>query len=337
MKNLTEYITEQTITLYTINESDDIIISEGFWSTVGSKLGNAFIKLGNKLKSWDNFDLKTRITSMVAVAGNNKEAKKEIKSITDALNAAENDEDALKVFKKYATKKIENNDLPNSAAIPIQVKNILANQKDDSEAQKLSKLLDKLIVKKYSKEDIERLNELYEKTDKAVEQKGINNTEDKDSESNEPSLGLSDDGKGENVTPAEQKKAVEEEIKDDKTFFIPLANEAGIDGNQLKDSIVGLINASLKIPKTNKKGETVYKWKADTKGFQTKNEDKLIKGLGALLCGLMMINHKVMNEMIIKVLSSDDIGFAKKDYLNSLLNNTMKDKLSGEELKKEGN
>ena len=79
---------------------------------------------------------------------------------------------------------------------------------------------------------------------------------------------------------------------------------------------IGLINDSLKNKTTDKNGNTVYKWKTDTKGFQTKNEGKLIKGLGAVLCGLMMINHKGMNEKIVDVLI--DTGFSRNDYLNNL-------------------
>ena len=47
-----------------------------------------------------------------------------------------------------------------------------------------------------------------------------------------------------------------------------------------------------------------------------KYEDKLIKGLGAVPCGLMMINHKGINEKIVDVLI--DAGFSRDDYINNL-------------------
>lgn len=208
--------------------------------------------------------------------------------------------------------------------LAMSVRNVLRNQKDNKEAQEMAEKLDSLINDKYpeqvktSEKKLEKIENTVVKT-KAF--KNISNNPDSEETGEEEktdnsTLGITDDGEGKAVTPKQEEEAVSDAITDDKNFFLPLAKEAGVDGNNLRDAIIGLINDSLKNKTTDKEGNTVYKWKTDTKGFQTKNEDKLIKGLGAVLCGLMMINHKGMNEKIVDVLI--DTGFSRNDYLSNL-------------------
>lgn len=205
----------------------------------------------------------------------------------------------------------------------IAVRNVLRNQKDNKNAINTAKELDSFLDKKFPKK-LKQAEKNIEKIENNVEQNDVfkklasndASVGSKTTTNDSSTLGITDDGKGESVTPKQEEEAVSDTITDDKNFFLPLAKEAGIDGNSLRDSIIGLINDSLKNKTTDKDGNTVYKWKTDTKGFQTKNEGKLIKGLGAVLCGLMMINHKGMNEKIVDVLI--DTGFSRNDYLNNL-------------------
>ena len=231
-------------------------------------------------------------------------------------------EEAIQELIDWAEKIIRTNgiSLPNMA---IAVRNVLRNQKDNKDAVRTAKELDSFLDKKFPKNlkqaetNIEKIENNVEKNDAFKKLASNDTSTGNETTTNDSStLGITDDGKGESVTPKQEEEAVSGTITDDKNFFLPLAKEAGIDGNSLRDSIIGLINDSLKNKTTDKDGNTVYKWKIDTKGFQTKNEGKLIKGLGAVLCGLMMINHKGMNEKIVDVLI--DAGFSRNDYLNNL-------------------
>jgi len=328
MKTLTNYIISNNI--YSgFNEclDDDLnIIDEGkLGDTIAKFLGvsNMDHKTYSEIWGKDKESKKDLATAQViSAAEKDPELKKIAEKTFKRLENCNSKEEAIQELIDWAEGIIRSGDIP-TPNMPIAVRNVLRNQTDNKDAIKTAKELDSFLDKKFPKnlkqaeENIGKIESNVEKNDAFKKLAGDSvSSEDEKTSSDNSTLGITDDGEGEAVTPKQEEEAVEDTITDDKNFFLPLAKEAGIDGNSLRDAIIGLINNSLKNKTTDKNGETVYKWKTDTKGFQTKNEDKLIKGLGAVICGLMMINHKGMNEKIVDVLI--DTGFSRNDYLNNL-------------------
>ena len=328
MKTLTNYIISTNI-YSDFNECLDIdlnIIDEGKLSdTIAKFLGASGMDNKTYSEIWgkDEESKKDLATAQViSAAEQDTELKKIAQKTFKRLEKCNSKEEAIQELIDWAEGITRTGDIstPNMA---IAVRNVLRNQKDNKDAVRTAKEIDSFLDKKFPKnlkqaeKNIEKIENNVEKNDafkKLASDDASNGNETTTNDSS--TLGITDDGKGESVTPKQEEEAVSDTITDDKNFFLPLAKEAGIDGNSLRDSIIGLINDSLKNKTTDKDGNTIYKWKTDTKGFQTKNEDKLIKGLGAVLCGLMMINHKGMNEKIVDVLI--DAGFSRNDYINNL-------------------
>ena len=329
MKTLTNYIISNNI-YSDFNECLDIdlnIIDEGKLSdTIAKFLGASDMDNKTYSEIWgkDEESKKDLATAQViSAAEQDTELKKIAQKTFKRLEKCNSKEEAIQELIDWAEGITRTGDIstPNMA---IAVRNVLRNQKDNKDAVRTAKEIDSFLDKKFPKKlkqaerNIEKIENNVEKNDafKKLASDDASNGDEKSTTDDSSTLGITDDGKGESVTPKQEEEAVSDTITDDKNFFLPLAKEAGIDGNSLRDSIIGLINDSLKNKTTDKDGNTVYKWKTDTKGFQTKNEDKLIKGLGAVLCGLMMINHKGMNEKIVDVLI--DAGFSRNDYINNL-------------------
>ena len=328
MKTLTNYIISNNIysDLNECLDNDLNIIDEGKLSdTIAKFLGASDMDGKTYSEIWgkDKESKKDLATAQVISAAEKDPELKQIAQKTfKRLEKCNSKEEAIQELIDWAESITRTGDIftPNMA---IAVRNVLRNQKDNKNAINAAKELDSFLDKKFPKKlkqtekNIEKIENNVEQNDafkKLASNDASNGNETTSTDSS--TLGITDDGKGESVTSKQEEEAVSDTITDDKNFFLPLAKEAGIDGNSLRDSIIGLINDSLKNKTTDKDGNTVYKWKTDTKGFQTKNEDKLIKGLGAVLCGLMMINHKGMNEKIVDVLI--DAGFSRNDYINNL-------------------
>lgn len=327
MKTLTNYIISNNI-YSNFNECLDIdlnIIDEGKLSdTIAKFLGASSMSSKTYSEIWgkDKESKKDLATAQVISAAEKDSELKQIAQKTfKRLEKCSSKEEAIQELIDWAESIIRTGDIstPNMA---IAVRNVLRNQKDNEEAMQTANELDSFLDKKFPKKlkqaekNIEKIENNVEQNDAFKKITSDDASTGSETTDNSATLGITDDGKGESVTPKQEEEAVSDTITDDKNFFLPLAKEAGIDGNSLRDSIIGLINDSLKNKTTDKDGNIVYKWKTDTKGFQIKNEGKLIKGLGAVLCGLMMINHKGMNEKIVDVLI--DSGFSRNDYLNNL-------------------
>ena len=328
MKTLTNYIISTNIysDLNECLDNDLNIVDEGKLSdTIAKFLGASDMDNKTYSEIWgkDKESKKDLATAQVISAAEKDPELKQIAQKTfKRLEKCNSKEEAIQELIDWAESITRTGDIsaPNMA---IAVRNVLRNQKDNKNAINSAKELDSFLDKKFPKKlkqaekNIEKIENNVEQNDAFKKLASNNASTGSETPTNDSStLGITDDGKGESVTPKQEEEAVSDTITDDKNFFLPLAKEAGIDGNSLRDSIIGLINDSLKNKTTDKNGNTVYKWKTDTKGFQTKNEGKLIKGLGAVLCGLMMINHKGMNEKIVDVLI--DTGFSRNDYLNNL-------------------
>lgn len=328
MKTLTNYIISTNIysDLNACLDDDLNIIDEGKLSdTIAKFLGASDMDSKTYSEIWgkDEESKKDLATAQViSVAEKDPELKKIAQKTFKRLENCSSKEEAIQELIDWAEGITRTGDIstPNMA---IAVRNVLRNQKDNKDAIRTAKEIDSFLDKKFPKKlkqaekNIEKIETNVEKNDAFKKLASNDASTGNETTTNDSStLGITDDGKGESVTPKQEEEAVSDTITDDKNFFLPLAKEAGIDGNSLRDSIIGLINDSLKNKTTDNNGNIVYKWKTDTKGFQTKNEGKLIKGLGAVLCGLMMINHKGMNEKIVDVLI--DTGFSRNDYLNNL-------------------
>ena len=328
MKTLTNYIISTNVYSNLSECLDDNlnIINEGKLSdTIAKFLGVSNMDKRTYSEIWgkDKESKKDLATAQViSAAEKDTELKKIAEKTFKRLENCSSKEEAIQELIDWAEKIIRTDGVstPNMA---IAVRNILRNQKDNKDAITTAKELDSFLDNKFPK-NLKQAETNIEKIENNVENNDAfkkiasddTSTGDETPSDDSSTLGITADGKGESVTAKQEEEAVSDTITDDKNFFLPLAKEAGIDGNSLRDSIIGLINDSLKNKTTDKDGNTVYKWKTDTKGFQTKNEGKLIKGLGAVLCGLMMINHKGMNEKIVDVLI--DTGFSRNDYLNNL-------------------
>jgi hypothetical protein len=330
MKTLSNYINSSNIerVLESCFDEEFNIIDEGkLGDSIAKLLGVSNMDHRTFADIWgkDTESKKDMATAqVVAAAEKDPELKKIAQKTFKRLENCESKEEAIKELIEWAEGIIRNGDGIKIPSLAIAVRNILKDQTDNKDALKTAKELDAWLNKKFPKDtkktekNIQKIEDTVAKTDEFKKLASDPDSEEtgEEEKTDNSTLGITDDGEGKAVTPEQEEEAVSDTITDDKNFFIPLAKEAGIDGNNLRDAIIGLINDSLKNKTTDKDGNTVYKWKTDTKGFQTKNEGKLIKGLGAVLCGLMMINHKGMNEKIVDVLI--DTGFSRNDYLNNL-------------------
>ena len=199
--------------------------------------------------------------------------------------------------------------------------------KNDKECQELADKLDKAIQAKFgdtekTEKSVDVIVNKIKKSDVVPDGNEKDSKKDKKEDTvekvkNKSSLGTGED-ENKAVTTKQEKTAITNEIKDDTDFFkqIVAITNGKVDGETLRDSLVNLINKSFKNEAKDKDGKTIYTWKKDIKGFQTKNEENLIKGLGAVLCGLIAINHKGMNEEVLGKLI--DYGFKADDFLNNL-------------------
>lgn len=331
MKTLTQFIYEGSITYESFFDNNDNLITEGFWAKIKAALGIASTDELNELRSMlakmDNKELSNDIITMQTVAAVSKDPKiKELANKTlRSLAKCDSVEEVIDELIKVSEDVIKNNKIKHSPATLVKIKNILAEQKDNKKALNTAKALGKWLKTNFP--DIEKaekqVNNVEEKIDKSgigktknIQPKTNDNAESSNADGNEPTLGTSEDGKDKNVTPEQQKEAVTDVIKDDIEFFKPLAEATNMNADQMRESIINLINKSFKEKTEDKKGNTVYKWKVDTKGFRQKDEPNLIKGLAAILSGIVLINHKGMSENVINTLT--ELGFSKDDIRKAL-------------------
>lgn len=332
MKTLTQFIYEGSITYESFFDNNDNLITEGFWAKIKAALGIASTDELNELRSMlakmDNKELSNDITTMQTVAAVSKDPKiKELANKTlRSLAKCDSVEEVINELIKVSEDVIKNNKIKHSPATLVKIKNILAEQKDNKKALKTAKALSEWLKTNFP-DTIEKAETEVKKITKKVEKSGIgdpenikpkkkNNTESESVSDDKSTLGVSNDGEPQVVSQEQEKEAVTDVIKDDIEFFKPLAEATKMNADQMRESIVNLINKSFKEKTEDKKGNTVYKWKVDTKGFSQKNEPNLIKGLAAILSGIVLINHKGMSEKVINTLT--ELGFSKDDIRKAL-------------------
>lgn len=323
MKNLHDYIIEQQQ-----NEFINEMINEGFWEKLGSMVGKGAKSLKNAIGNFSKKFSNALTTANVVVAkSDDKESKKIANELNDEVNKAKSEKDALVALKKNTERVIIGLGPKGHISHPdfaISLKYALKEYPDDSECKELLDKLEKAIEEKFGKKS-KKVEKNVEAIGKKIENSNIvpdEKSEDKKEEKAEKvddksSLGTGDD-ENKGVSQKQETNAVTAEIKDNTDFFKQIVSitNGKVNGETLRDSIVNLINKSFKNESKDKEGKTIYTWKKDTKGFQTKNEENLIKGLGAVLCGLIAINHKGMNEEVLGKLI--DYGFKADDFLNNL-------------------
>lgn len=332
MKTLTQFIYEGSLTYESFFDNNDNLITEGFWAKIKAALGIASTdelnELRNMLAKIDDKELSNDITTMQTVAAVSKDPKiKELANKTlRSLAKCDSVEEVINELIKVSENVIKNNNIKHSPATLVKIKNILAEQKGNKKALKTAKALGEWLQKEFPN-TIEKAETEVKNITKKVEKSGIgdpknikpkkkNNTESVSASDDNSTLGISKDGEPEVVSQEQETAAVTDIIKDDIEFFKPLAEATNVNADQMRESIVNLINKSLKEQSKDKEGNIVYKWKVDTKGFKTKNEPNLIKGLAAILSGIVLINHKGMSEKIVDTLIG--FGFSKDDISKAL-------------------
>lgn len=334
MKNLTEYVVSEQ--LFTTNEDGDTILCEGFWDKLGGILGKGVAKVKTAMSNFSQaFSNALTTANVVAAQTKDSDLKKMIGNLNDKLSNATSEKEAITLLKAEADKVLTaiKRDKIQTPDYAISLKHVLKAVEGDPECTELAEKLSKAIDKKFST-DAEKVEKKVEATEKKVKKSDIvpsekksnkkdkDDKKDKDTKKAKGKATIGADEEDATVTKKQEKNAVQNEIKEDKTFFETIAKNAELDAVILRDSIVGLINNALKEEVVERDGKTVFKWKKDTKGFQSKNEDKLIKGLASIFCGLAMINHKAINEQVLEILIST--GFSRKDYINNLVKNNKK-------------
>lgn len=327
MKTLKQFIYEGSITYESFFDNNDNLITEGFWSKIKAALGIASTDELNELRSMlakiDNKELSNDIITMQTVAAVSKDPKiKELANKTlRSLAKCDSVEEVINELIKVSEDVIKNNKIKHSPATLVKIKNILAEQKDNKKALNTAKALGKWLKANFpdienAEKQVKKVGEKVNKTnladEKNIKPKTNDSTESANTSDSESTLG----SEGKDVTPEQQKEAVTDAIKDDIEFFKPLAEATKMNADQMRESIINLINKSFKEKTEDKKGNTVYKWKVDTKGFRQKDEPNLIKGLAAILSGIVLINHKSMSEKVINTLI--DLGFSKDDIRKAL-------------------
>lgn len=323
MKTLTQFLTESNINEASLFDANDELIAEGFWNKVGNILGYGAKKLTNAFNdAKDGFKDSFASGQLFAAKSKDNDTKETAKELADSVTQSNSTDEALENLAKKTKKLLSNKSRIVSPEVLISVKGCFSSYPEKKISKEIISLIDKYL-EKHHPDKKEKAAETVQTLNKKVKDAGVNGKSSKKSKkggektsTNKSSLGVSKEGEAEAVTAKQEKAAVTDVIKNDIEFFKPLAAEAKMDADQMRESIVNLINKSLKEPSKDKEGNTVYKWKVDTKGFQTKNEPNLIKGLGALLSGVIMINHKGMSEKIIDTLIG--LGFSKSDILKAL-------------------
>jgi hypothetical protein len=322
IKNLTDYIIEQQEL-----EFVDQMINEGFWQKLGSILGKGAKTIKNAMSNFSKgFNNALTTANVVAAKSDDKESKKIANELNDEINKSKSEKDALKALKEKTEKIIYGLGPKGDISKPdfaVSLKYALKEYPDDSECKELLDKLEKALEEKFgskaktAEKNVEAISNKLENSDVVPDGNSEDNKEEVERVEDKSSLGTGDD-ENKAVTQKQETNAVTAEIKDNTDFFKQVVSitNGKVDGETLRDSLVNMINKSLKNESKDKEGKTVYTWKKDTKGFQTKNEENLIKGMGAILCGLVAINHSGMNEELLKVLQK--YGFSAKNFLNNL-------------------
>jgi len=325
MKNYSEFRVEYEVDNLLLENANNEIIVEGFWKKLGQFFGFVPTKIAKAAQGWSK-DLQTGFTTGQYLAAKSKD--KDAKNAAEKqAKAAQKGSKALLVATKAEVQRLmkvfDRIKLVDYSFGQYKQLLILSDELNDKEGTDLAKDFKKMIDKKFPDggEGYEKELEKVKKSgavDQLANQKDDKEKGDQPEGKGDANIGLTKDGEPAQVTSDQEKEAINNDIKEDVDFFKPLAQETGLKGEEISSMIQELINNSLKEKVEDKKGNKTYKWKVDTKGFQSKNEDKLVKGLAAIICGLVMINHKGMNEAVTSKLI--DLGFKKQDYINNLLN-----------------
>ena len=331
MKRLNEYILEQSFDI------DQIILEGKFWDKVKKILGFDKKKVAKTMNNWGD-DLKTNFTTGQYIAAKSKD--KEIKKAGEEMaKAAENGNEELykEIFNKveYFVKKV--NAAADQMLLPFmnhyQLLRDLSNDLNKDDGKQLAEKFKKLIDEKWPDggKDYDKEKNKVEKSPASEGPQGeeSNNKENTNNSEGQPkidpkkdssNIGTTDDNKPAEVTPEQQDNAIKDTIKDDTDFYSPLAKAAGIDGNTLKDAVSKFINKAWKEAVKDENGNAVLKWKNGSiegqKNMQDNLEDNIVKGLSAILCGIMIIKNKSLMQGVYDVIDPEGRG---KEEIKKLL------------------
>jgi hypothetical protein len=332
MKRLNIYILEE---LMILENSNGEIITEGFWKKLGSIFGFSTEKVAKTMQKWSD-DLKKGFTTGQYIAAKSKD-KEVKKAAEEQAQAAEKGSKELLKKVKFEVQRLmkvwDHIESPDHALSQWnQLKN-LSEQENDNEGKQLAEKFKGIIDKKFPDG-----GKQYEKISQKIEKAGVddgpkdeksNNKENTNDSEGQPkidpkkdssNIGTTDDNKPAEVTPEQQDNAIKDTIKDDTDFYSPLAKAAGIDGNTLKDGVSKFINKAWKEAVKDENGNAVLKWKNGSiegqKNMQDNLEDNIVKGLSAILCGIMIIKNKSLMQGVYDVIDPEGRG---KEEIKKLL------------------
>lgn len=321
MKTLTDYIIQESLIFENANGE---IITEGFWKKLGSALGFSSEKVSKTMKNWKD-DLKRGYTTgqYLAVKSKDKEIKKDAEEQAKAAEKGSKELlDRTKLTVQRLMKEIKNLKYMDFCWSQYVQLTKLSEQENDNEGKELAKKFKGAIDKKWPDAESN-----YDKVEQKIEKAGVdegpkgesngkeNTDQPKSDEKADLGGGDKDNPNGQAVSSEQQKNAINNDIKENVDFFKQLAQESGLKGEDISGMIQGLINTSFK--EQDKDGNWKWKIKNAHGIFGTEEqEQKFVKGLGAILCGAVIINHSAMTEAIHGVL--EKLGFKKANIINKL-------------------
>lgn len=334
MLTLTEYIKlNEDVDLDYLFESQ---INEGLlgklWNGLAKFLGKNAKKAVNAIKQFKQNTKNAYIGSQTfAVRSKDKEIIKYQQEIDAEM--AKGVDNGIKKIKEFANEWIKSDKLakenePNSCGFYINEYNTLKNfadEKNDNEAKELAdKLLNKIKTEfkevfGKSKKEVENVNDKLEPAIKKEEEaKGKTPEEAKEQpkDKQEASIGVNDEGKAAGVSTQQEVKGVENAVRESNDFLSPLAKEVNMNGEQLVALVTEMIDKAWKINGKDENGNPIKYW---NKKIVNQNDikegfgDQAVKGLSAILCGIMILNHDNLSKAIIRAIN--EVGFDKNDIM----------------------
>lgn len=201
----------------------------------------------------------------------------------------------------------------------------ISDEKNDNEGKELvNKLKNKINtyfkdVLGESEKAVEKVNnKLEEATKKEKEDKGKESQEAKEQpkDKQEASIGVNDEGNASGVSTKQEVKGVEDAVRESNDFLSPLAKEVNMNGEQLVALVTEMIDKAWKVNGKDENGNTIKYWNKKIVNPDDIKEgfgDQAVKGLSAILCGIMILNHDNLSKAIIQAVN--EVGFDKNDIM----------------------
>ena len=334
MKILSEYLNQinaDKMLTEAIAENDSLLIEEGFFSKIKSLFHSAKEGVADKLrgnpKSYRSYSTgqylfaKSKDKDLMEIGKKmNDAAATSVDSYATTLIEVGNT--MLKNIKQYEKKLFVTQAYSNvKSQLKLVADSSELSNNYKTQAKELADKLDKAMAETWGDDKVKKAEQENEKVSNQVEQavkkeesenkEGEGEGEGKEIEGNaavdkddKENMGVTDDGKPEATTPEQQKEAIKKEITDNKSFFAPIAKEAKIDGQTLLTTVESFINKTWKYSKQDEQGNPILLWKKEIVGNFDKDiqdviQNRAVKGIGSIICGLKIIGNDKMSEQVI--------------------------------------